>query len=57
VTCPCKLTGGKQLPSRGDVMVCLGLPMPSTYRYPPECRCNVQMLFSLSMYNILPLKK
>jgi len=35
VTCPCKLTGGKQLPLRGDVMVCLGLLMLSTYRYPP----------------------
>jgi len=26
---------GKQLPLRGDVMVCLGLLMLSTYRYPP----------------------
>jgi len=25
----------RQLPLRGDVMVCLGLLMLSTYRYPP----------------------
>jgi len=44
-----ELTGGKQPPLRGDVMVCLGLLTLSTYRYPPSAGVMSNALLTINV--------
>jgi len=49
VTCPCSWLVGKQLPLRGDVMVCLGLLMLSTHRHPPSAGVMSNALLTINV--------